>query len=437
MDMTARVGSINIKQAERTDRQVVPEADWSGIIARKHALGHFSADALVAAIHEDNMHWPTLRRDCIEHVKQCMDCQQFNISRRGFHPLKPIHAELPMDHMAVDLVGPFMTSHRQNHYIMVLINVCTRFIFLHTLPDKQAVTIARALLNTFCIIGFPRILQSDNGTEFVNAIIKEMAQLAGMDHRLITPYHPRANGVAEHYVGVTTRAVSKYIQGAQQDWDRYLPAIQLAMNVKVVALHGSSPFSLFFGRQFNGFEDFRHTRSQLMSNEQLLERLEFMTKVVFPAISEKSSASQQAMVSRFRQHVQDNMFPDGAYVMVIDVTRIGKLSPRYEGPYKVVRRTRGGSYVLQESNGALLSRNFPPSALKLISQDPIRAGETYEIEAILDHRGEGKERTYLVKWKGYDSSENTWEPIDNFQDITVINEYWKRRGTSYQMKYKY
>jgi len=116
--------------------------------------------------------------------------------------------------------------------------------------------------------------------------------------------------------------------------------------------------------------------------------------------------------------------------MTIDVTRSGKLTPRYEGPYKVVKRTHGGSYVLQDNNGALLSRNFPPSALKLISQEPIMAGDTYEIQAVLDHRGEGNNREYLVQWKGYDQSENSWEPFQNFQDIDVIRQYWQRRKPS-------
>jgi len=387
---------------------------------------------LVAAIHGDNLHWASIRKDCLEYVRQCIDCQRYNISRKGFHPLTPIHAELPMDHVAIDLAGPFTTSEDQNHYVMVVVDVCTRFVFLSALPDKRASTVAGALFKVFCIIGFPKILQSDNGLEFVNSIIKELVKVAGIDHRLITAYHPRANGLAERYVGVTTGSICKQIHGTEKDWDKYLPAIQLAMNVKVVALHGSSPFSLFFGRKFNGFDSFEQAGDQLLSTEQLQERLDYMTTVVFPAISEKSKAVQQNMVNRFRQHVKDNLFPDGSYVMTIDVTRSGKLAPRYEGPYKVVRRTKGGSYVLQDNNGSLLPRNFPPSALKLISQDPVRAGQTYEVQAVLDHKGHGSKRKYLVHWKGYDQSENTWEPVDNFQDISVINDYWKRRKLSGQ-----
>ncbi|KAI1289077.1 hypothetical protein EDD11_009441, partial [Mortierella claussenii] len=46
--------------------------------------------------------------------------------------------------------------------------------------------------------------------------------------------------------------------------------------------------------------------------------------------------------------------------------QMDKLTPRYEGPYTVVRRTVGGSYVLKDGTGEELGRNFAPSQLKLV-----------------------------------------------------------------------
>jgi hypothetical protein len=40
--------------------------------------------------------------------------------------------------------------------------------------------------------------------------------------------------------------------------------------------------------------------------------------------------------------------------------------------------------------------------------DLINGEQEYEIEAIIAHRKQGRQTQYLVKWKGYDSSENTW-----------------------------
>ena len=76
---------------------------------------------------------------------------------------------------------------------------------------------------------------------------------------------------------------------------------------------------------------------------------------------------------------QDILFPNRSYVMTIDITRWGKLDPIYKEPFKVMRRTRGRSYILQDNDSTLLFRNYSLSALKLILQNPILASKSYEV----------------------------------------------------------
>ncbi len=40
----------------------------------------------------------------------------------------------------------------------------------------------------------------------------------------------------------------------------------------------------------------------------------------------------------------------------------------------------------------------------------------YEVEKIIDKRRVNNINEYFVKWKNFDSSENTWEPFYNFKD---------------------
>ena len=57
-----------------------------------------------------------------------------------------------------------------------LLSVCvhTRLVYLQGLKTKTAHEVARALLTCFWESGsFPRVLQSDRGTEFVNAVLQE------------------------------------------------------------------------------------------------------------------------------------------------------------------------------------------------------------------------------------------------------------------------
>jgi hypothetical protein len=42
---------------------------------------------------------------------------------------------------------------------------------------------------------------------------------------------------------------------------------------------------------------------------------------------------------------------------------------------------------------------------------------TYAVEKILRRRMTGGRKEYLVKWVGYASSENSWEPEENFVEV--------------------
>ena len=58
--------------------------------------------------------------------------------------------------------------------------------------------------------------------------------------------------------------------------------------------------------------------------------------------------------------------------------------------------------------------------------------ETYKIKKILAEKTNGTGRTlYLVKWKGYNHSENTWEPIENLEGAQeTLADYWQRGRTT-------
>ena len=60
----------------------------------------------------------------------------------------------------------------------------------------------------------------------------------------------------------------------------------------------------------------------------------------------------------------------------------------------------------------------------------VNGQQEYEVEAILTHRHYRGKYQYLVKWKGYDSSENTWEPDQNLTNMEeLLNNYKKSQET--------
>ena len=57
----------------------------------------------------------------------------------------------------------------------------------------------------------------------------------------------------------------------------------------------------------------------------------------------------------------------------------------------------------------------------------IESNNEYKVEKILDKKQIRGKPQYLIKWKGYDTSENTWEPIANLRGChQAMQDYcWK------------
>jgi transposase InsO family protein len=161
---------------------------------------------------------------------------RYNVGKSGYHTRQFITAELPFDHIAMDTITGFPTTERGNNVILVITDLCTRFKLLLPQQTKSATETAANVWKVFCTFPLPKIVQSDNGTEFYNQVIKSLFDLHGVDHRTIAAYNPRANGSAENAVGSCQQVLRKLTNGNMKDWDDFLPSAQLALNSKATIL---------------------------------------------------------------------------------------------------------------------------------------------------------------------------------------------------------
>ena len=189
-----------------------------------------------------------------------------------------------------------------------------------------------------------------NGTAFVARLTEEFFKNVGVDKRTVTAYHPRANGAAEIRVKSAKQLSLKVLEGAITDWAFALPMINYWLNQRIQEKTGSSPFMYMFARRGNAFKDYRRADGGLtMDHKDLMKRYRVIKEVIFPGLAKRKGKKQDAVEERYNKKkriIDTNYFPPGAMVMVEDPHHKHKHEPKYTGPYSVLRRTKGHSYVL-------------------------------------------------------------------------------------------
>ena len=102
-----------------------------------------------------------------------------------------------MDRIQLDLVDmhktPVQNSGKTFMYVLVILDVFSRYLFLRALQSKSSTEIASHLLQLFSDIGPPKRVQTDQGTEFKGAV-KQIMKTFKVHIIRSRPYHPQSQG---------------------------------------------------------------------------------------------------------------------------------------------------------------------------------------------------------------------------------------------------
>ena len=409
------------------------------LIMKYHLLGHYGINQVEKSMKLDDVSWPKMRDDIQRNLKYCDPCLSFNtVTRVGYHPPRSENAYGPGQHWGIDLGSFGCTSARGNNFCLVLVDLFSRYVVLRALPDKNAATVALHLVDIMAILGVPKIIQHDNGAEFSNELLADILNHLHIDNRVSNPYNPMGNAVTESFVKSAKMYLMKRFHGADDQWDLYLNAAMIALNMKYSRLHNTRPFSAQFFRAPNMFSDF--TKVEPLHVEQIQPKLieakiKEVTDLIIPALRAKIEETQLKDHESFkRNHRIVDPYPIGSRVYIENVDRQKKSDKKYLGPYIITNISRGGSYTLQNvATNEIFERDVSTSQINFVSAANVNTeeddAERFEILAVVDHRFNGDKREYRVKFKGYtDESWDEWLPISHFDSMVPIKKYLQRRG---------
>ncbi|GFW11787.1 hypothetical protein TNCV_1083331 [Trichonephila clavipes] len=135
-----------------------------------------------------SFYWPTIKQDVKRFCESCKICQlRKPITYRDRVPIQPlVRPEIPFEVWSVDCIGPLEPPSRRNHhFIICAVDLCTRWAEAIPVKEISAKTTCNVLLKIFTQTGFPKMICSDQGTNFTSKLSEMFLSVMGVSPRFL------------------------------------------------------------------------------------------------------------------------------------------------------------------------------------------------------------------------------------------------------------
>ncbi len=193
---------------------------------------------------------------------------------------------------------------------------------------------------------------SDRGPQFTSCVWSAFCRQLDINVSLTSGYHPQANGQVERLNQELPRFLRSYCHKNQLDWSRYLLWAEYAQNSPRKPSTGITPFQCVLGFQPPLFPWLQRSEETWNDAHVHLQRAVHHTR-------------EQA--NRHRRANPNYQPGQWVWLSTHDLRLrlpCKKLSPRYEGPFKIIRQITPVSFRLALPAHYRISPTFHVSLLK-------------------------------------------------------------------------
>ncbi|GFX94268.1 retrovirus-related Pol polyprotein from transposon 412 [Trichonephila clavipes] len=206
---------------------VLPRSRIPEVLKELHGSptgGHFGVMKTLHRVRE-RFFWGKVRADVEQWCKSCDACSARKgpkIRSRG--KLHRYNVGAPFERIAFDILGPLPRTVSGNKYLLVVMDYFTKWPEVYPIPDQESPTVAEAVVQHWISrYGVPLQLHSDQGRNFVSAVLKGSVNYSELTKTKTTPLHPQSDGMVERFNRTILNNLSLMVSKNQQDWDQKVP----------------------------------------------------------------------------------------------------------------------------------------------------------------------------------------------------------------------
>ncbi|KAK7913399.1 hypothetical protein WMY93_013610 [Mugilogobius chulae] len=215
--------------------------------------------------------------------------------------------------------------------------------------DKFSKPLSRHQL--FSRVGFPSEIVTDQGTNFMSELLKQVYKLLGIRSVRTTPYHPQTDGLTERFNQTFKQMLRKFVNDTGSDWDQWLPYLLFAYREVPQASSGFSPFELLYGHDvrgpltllkevWEGDSGGGEPINVVSYVIQMREKLQKMSELA----QDNMKAAQRGQKTWYDRAARHRSLEPGDKVLVMLPTSDSKLLAKWQGPFDITRKMGPTTY---------------------------------------------------------------------------------------------
>lgn len=341
-------------------------------LAHDHPLsGHLGSTKTFMRVAK-YFYWPGLRSAVAKHCRSCHTCQLAGKPNQIIRPAPlqpiPVMGE-PFERLILDCVGPLPKSKAGYQYILTLMCAATRFPEAIPLRNLKAKTIVKELIKFCSTFGLPRVIQTDQGTNFKSKLFEQVLNGISVNHAVSSAYHPQSQGALERFHQTLKSMMRAHCVESGKDWADDLPLLLFAIRETIQESLGYSPAELVFGHVVRG--PLKLLSEQLVAdNMSLVPVADYVSSIrgrlrkVCERAKKNLADSQAEMKEYYDRKSVARSFQPGDSVLVLLAMPGSALQQRFSGPYTVTKKLSDTNYLICTPDRRRKSRMVHVNMLK-------------------------------------------------------------------------